>query len=252
MLLSPSSCWQYFSEGACNFLFAIPSGPEVLRVSKPDHGVCPLSRVLCQCVLGPLVPSVRPVLVSAGWLASLVVRAQEQGRREVGRCRDKLDQWIGKNELLVDGELMENLARVMMAEIKPKCGVLALSPFLGTVGEMNCDWTVKMRECRFSMHQLVKHNDDKNRSKYCPVDLFSLEDNRMKYAWDAFLKHPQNNLRFFGEVSDLTRSICSKVLQSDLVKSTLRKIMLVQALDCWDIQLLRFFPMPLEFTEIVC
>lgn len=68
-------------------------------------------------------------------------------------------------------------------ELKPKCSFV--QPF--------------RRSCQFCLTQLDKIRRGKydSRSAYCPVDLFSSDMNRKRFAFAHLLQNPQNNLRFF-------------------------------------------------------
>ncbi|KAK1161452.1 inositol-pentakisphosphate 2-kinase-like [Acipenser oxyrinchus oxyrinchus] len=76
-------------------------------------------------------------------------------------------------------------------EIKPKCGFL---PFSSHVTK-----DVKHRVCRFCMHQHLKlaNGKWKRMSRYCPLDLFSGNKQRMSFALKNLLQEAQNNLKIF-------------------------------------------------------
>ncbi|KAI1890388.1 hypothetical protein AGOR_G00153210 [Albula goreensis] len=76
-------------------------------------------------------------------------------------------------------------------EIKPKCGFL---PFSRHVSK-----EVKRKVCRFCMHQHFKlaNGKWKRMSRYCPLDLFSGNKQRMYIAIKHLLEEPQNNFRIF-------------------------------------------------------
>ncbi|XP_066553953.1 inositol-pentakisphosphate 2-kinase isoform X1 [Amia ocellicauda] len=76
-------------------------------------------------------------------------------------------------------------------EIKPKCGFL---PFSRHVTK-----EVKRKVCRFCMHQHLKlaNGKWKRMSKYCPLDLFSGNKQRMYLAIKHLLEEAQNNLKIF-------------------------------------------------------
>ncbi|CAG8768639.1 22270_t:CDS:2, partial [Cetraspora pellucida] len=72
-------------------------------------------------------------------------------------------------------------------ELKPKWAFLPSSPFI------NPENPEKFQSCRFCMHKYVK----KISSKYCPLDLFSLDEVRLKHAIEGLLFSPNNNLKLF-------------------------------------------------------
>ncbi|KAL4655836.1 inositol-pentakisphosphate 2-kinase isoform X1 [Arapaima gigas] len=76
-------------------------------------------------------------------------------------------------------------------EIKPKCGFLPFSQHITQ--------EVKHRVCRFCMHQHFKLANGKWKrvSRYCPLDLFSGNKQRMYSAIKHLLEEPQNNFKIF-------------------------------------------------------
>ncbi|RDD46777.1 Inositol-pentakisphosphate 2-kinase [Trichoplax sp. H2] len=80
-------------------------------------------------------------------------------------------------------------------EIKPKCGYL---PNPASSSEIN---DIRRRICYFCLLQYTKEKIDrwKNRSQYCPLDLFSLDLDRIKKALSALMYSPQNNFRIFKD-----------------------------------------------------
>ncbi|KAL4646354.1 inositol-pentakisphosphate 2-kinase-like [Arapaima gigas] len=76
-------------------------------------------------------------------------------------------------------------------EIKPKCGFLPWSRHVTK--------DVKLKVCRFCMHQHLKISSGKwkRRSQYCPLDLFSGNKQRMFLAIKHLLEESQNNLKIF-------------------------------------------------------
>eukprot|EP01119_Soliformovum_irregulare_P019187 TRINITY_DN6024_c0_g1_i4.p1 TRINITY_DN6024_c0_g1~~TRINITY_DN6024_c0_g1_i4.p1 ORF type:complete len:1593 (+),score=497.31 TRINITY_DN6024_c0_g1_i4:55-4833(+) len=83
-------------------------------------------------------------------------------------------------------------AHVITIEIKPKCGVLPSSSFVG-----GC----KKETCRYCMHQVLKveKGEVRSRSNYCPIDLFSMQSDRIRSALRSLLANPQNNMRVFRD-----------------------------------------------------
>jgi len=76
-------------------------------------------------------------------------------------------------------------------ELKVKWGFIPNSPFI--------THEVKRRVDRFTMHQQQKVAKGKldGISKYCPIDLFSYDRNRVRQCIEALLQTPQNNFRLF-------------------------------------------------------
>lgn len=73
-------------------------------------------------------------------------------------------------------------------EIKPKAGWI-------TPNER------KYPKCTYCLNQYIKlqNNDITEISKYCPMDLFSGDPNRLKYSIKCLFETPQNNLQIFKD-----------------------------------------------------
>ncbi|XP_027691692.1 inositol-pentakisphosphate 2-kinase isoform X2 [Vombatus ursinus] len=80
---------------------------------------------------------------------------------------------------------------ILCVEIKPKCGFI---PFSRHVTQ-----EMKHKVCRYCMHQHLKVATGKWKqiSKYCPLDLFSGNKQRMHFALKSLLQEAQNNLKIF-------------------------------------------------------
>nr|4AXD_A Chain A, INOSITOL-PENTAKISPHOSPHATE 2-KINASE [Arabidopsis thaliana] len=78
-------------------------------------------------------------------------------------------------------------------EIKPKCGFLPTSRFIGKENML------KTSVSRFKMHQLLKleYIEISEESEYDPLDLFSGSKERVLEAIKALYSTPQNNFRVF-------------------------------------------------------
>ncbi|XP_037785630.1 uncharacterized protein LOC119581408 [Penaeus monodon] len=75
-------------------------------------------------------------------------------------------------------------AKVICVEIKPKQGYIDHS-------------TPGLPMCVFCINQYVKPEKCRDRSRYCPQDLFSGDLTRMRRAVDALIQSPQTNLKVF-------------------------------------------------------
>ncbi|XP_059958396.1 inositol-pentakisphosphate 2-kinase isoform X1 [Mesoplodon densirostris] len=119
-----------------------------------------------------------------------------QCERPESRCDKDLDTLSGYALCL------PNLARlqtyhfaehrpILCVEIKPKCGFI---PFSGDVTH-----EMKHKVCRYCMHQHLKVATGKWKqiSKYCPLDLYSGNKQRMYFALKSLLQEAQNNLKIF-------------------------------------------------------
>ncbi|NXS16489.1 IPPK kinase, partial [Mystacornis crossleyi] len=73
----------------------------------------------------------------------------------------------------------------------PKCGFIPSSSHVSQ--------EIKHKVCRYCMHQHLKvaNGKWKRPSKYCPLDLFSGNKQRMHFALKSLLQEAQNNLKIF-------------------------------------------------------
>uniref|UniRef100_A0A4W2G2M0 Inositol-pentakisphosphate 2-kinase n=1 Tax=Bos indicus x Bos taurus TaxID=30522 RepID=A0A4W2G2M0_BOBOX len=119
-----------------------------------------------------------------------------QCERPESRCDKDLDTLSGYALCL------PNLARlqtyqfaerrpILCVEIKPKCGFIPSSSYV--------THELKHRVCRYCMHQHLKVATGKWKqiSKYCPLDLYSGNKQRMYFALKSLLQEAQNNLKIF-------------------------------------------------------
>lgn len=82
-------------------------------------------------------------------------------------------------------------APTLSIEIKPKKAFMHTRDSLSDVSDE------LSQVCKFCMHQRLKAKEGQwpNTSRYCPLDLFSGDRQRMKHALLALAETPQNNLR---------------------------------------------------------
>jgi len=92
-----------------------------------------------------------------------------------------------------NGPLLET--KTFTIEIKPKSGAMPTSPFIRK--ENSCKYTT----CRYCMHQYLKLNEKviSEISKYCPLNLFSRDHERIRFALYSLLHSPQNNLKVYNQ-----------------------------------------------------
>ncbi|XP_036595595.1 inositol-pentakisphosphate 2-kinase [Trichosurus vulpecula] len=119
-----------------------------------------------------------------------------QAERPESRCDKDLDTLSGYAMCLPNltrlhtSHLAEHRP-ILCVEIKPKCGFI---PFSRHVTQ-----EMKHKVCRYCMHQHLKVATGKWKqiSKYCPLDLFSGNKQRMHFALRSLLQEAQNNLKIF-------------------------------------------------------
>ncbi|KAJ3042859.1 Inositol-pentakisphosphate 2-kinase [Rhizophlyctis rosea] len=136
-------------------------------------------------------------------------------------------------------------------ELKPKWG------FLPDPSAISPSTQIKLRTCRYCMHQQYKARKDDSHtvSNFCPLDVYSGDSTRVKAAFEELCSNPQNNLRFFvdgapcGVQDDVTRTrldefisggfdnlltLISKVFAEDPLLRVLKTRQ--QSLDAYDIE----------------
>ncbi|KAJ7172029.1 inositol-pentakisphosphate 2-kinase, partial [Mycena filopes] len=215
---SPSD-WVYICEGGATIVLSYRGPPNpfydgtVLRLRKRalvDTDVVPDSeqddpiiefqeKCLERLVPPAHLPRMKRVLVGANaenWLRSIAAQCQTLRPLE-RREKDCIDEKRVKAVLATDLVGGEGIT----VEIKPKWGFLPSPTYLS-----NASRPIKTRTCRFCMHLHLKALS----SGYCPLDLFSGDEPRMKKAlndlWDAWLDRngAANNFRVFVEGKNIT------------------------------------------------
>ncbi|KAJ2752526.1 hypothetical protein GGI19_003768 [Coemansia pectinata] len=106
-------------------------------------------------------------------------------------------------------------------ELKPKCMALPRSEFFAP------ESSVKHRVCWYCMHQYTLHEDG-NVSKFCPLELFSGDRDRIARSLDHFAQSPNNNFVVFVDgrsVVDEQGKISDKCVPHwDLLRDTVADI----------------------------
>ncbi|XP_016870530.1 inositol-pentakisphosphate 2-kinase isoform X1 [Homo sapiens] len=119
-----------------------------------------------------------------------------QSERPESRCDKDLDTLSGYAMCLPNLTRLQTYRfaehrPILCVEIKPKCGFI---PFSSDVTH-----EMKHKVCRYCMHQHLKVATGKWKqiSKYCPLDLYSGNKQRMHFALKSLLQEAQNNLKIF-------------------------------------------------------
>jgi len=211
--------WTYVSEGGATIVFSY-RGPHnvqfsghVLRLRKVPHGesnCTPLdtnteqpddtmvafqANIISKLVPSEFLPSLVIVLLNEVWLRSLVV-LRDGDRPGERRQTDQID--VRRNMGVLATDLIGGTPIAM--EIKPKWGFLPTECHLSpeTVA-------LKTTTCRFCMHTSFRLEQGNIGTTYCPLDLFSRDEIRVRKALGAlwtgwYESHGSlNNLRFFVE-----------------------------------------------------
>ncbi|KAJ6490689.1 inositol-pentakisphosphate 2-kinase [Mycena vitilis] len=196
--------WSYISEGGANIVFAYEGPPNprfdgcALRLRKcaltdddsedePEVEFPSIEyqeKCLKRLIPPAHLPRLRPLPVGEGtraWLEALAEQCEPHRALE-RREQDHIDAKRPRGLLataLVGGE-------GIAVEIKPKWGFLPSATYLSDATR-----PIKTQTCRFCMHSHLKaQQGDKAALGYCPLDLFSGDESRMKTAlnslWDAW------------------------------------------------------------------
>ncbi|XP_053325591.1 inositol-pentakisphosphate 2-kinase [Spea bombifrons] len=200
--------WRYHGEGNKSLVVCHAQRCVVLRFLKflPNrnktaeevyqhlHNILDFGKHIMKQFLGEnFVHHGEVVKLQLDFIKLLCLRIQSE--RPESRCEKEMD---------VSGYAMclPNLTRlqtfpfiehrpIFCVEIKPKCGFIPTSPHITK--------DIKKKVCRFCMYQHLKVAKGKWKriSKYCPLDLFSGNKQRMHFAFMSLLQESQNNLKVF-------------------------------------------------------
>ncbi|KIL69866.1 hypothetical protein M378DRAFT_184241 [Amanita muscaria Koide BX008] len=204
------SDWRYVSEGGATVVFSYIGDNDfqfnntVLRLRKKAliHDGKPTEDPIiefqrrCTSRLIPLVhlPRLDIALLDKEWLESFVA-LHDSARPEDRRAKDSIDVTSQMAVLATDLVGGDWIA----VEIKPKWAFLPSPKYLSPETD-----SVKTKTCRFCMHSRVRGSRGEAQAVgYCPLDLFSGEEGRMRCAisnlWDAWMASDGaiNNLKIF-------------------------------------------------------
>ncbi|CAL1694416.1 unnamed protein product [Somion occarium] len=215
---SPSD-WKYVSEGGSSIVFSYVGAPSpdfdgtALRLRKVAH--YPISpetivsedieeqedpTILFQCqVIQRLIPSeylprLESVDVEGPWLEELA-RLAEEHRPLERRAKDKID--VRRRKAVLANDLVGGSGWA----VEIKWGFLPNPTHLSPSTKVT-----KSQTCRFCMHSHLKTTEGEDASLgYCPLDLYSGEEKRVRKAldvlWDAWVGSSGgvNNFKIFVE-----------------------------------------------------
>lgn len=202
--------WKYISEGAATAVFSYVGPPDsrfdhtVLRLRKrrgssedsstgrdsEDPVVAFQHKCMERLIPSVNLPKLSSVRVDRTWLEKLVKIHIGERRAEDGRGGDWID--LSRTRAVLATNLVnEGLA----IEIKPKWGFLPDGTHLSELTR-----GIKTHMCRFCMH--TRARGAKQLENFCPLDLYSAEEDRVKKAvsalYDAWMSgEPMNNLKVF-------------------------------------------------------
>ncbi|KAI0078850.1 hypothetical protein K474DRAFT_1706046 [Panus rudis PR-1116 ss-1] len=246
--------WKYISEGGSSIVFSYVGPPHpsfngtALRLRKVNHEPTESEILLLKDVEEPDDPTIifqhriierlvpkeyLPVLESVKlhrpWLEDLAMLVEEHRPKE-RRQADRID--ITKKKAVLATDLVGG--KGLAVEIKPKWSFLPSSAHLSPNSV-----SIKTRTCRFCMHSHLKAGEGEDVSLgYCPLDLYSGEEERVKKAlvalWDVWIgsSGSVNNLKVFvdGHIlrpSTLPSSIAplaQQILSSSETEPTLDRV----------------------------
>lgn len=204
--------WKYHGEGNKSLVVSHVQHSRVLRLLKYPSQDAENSQQteqayrhilnivdFCKHVMKPLLGEVfvhsgEVVKLPLDFVRHLSLKVQQE-RPEL-RCDKVMDTFSGyalclPNLTQLSGCQFGDHRPPLCVEIKPKCGFLPFSTYV----TKEC----KRRLCRFCMHQHYKlaNGKWKRQSRYCPLDLFSGNKQRMYIAIKHLLEEPQNNFKIF-------------------------------------------------------
>jgi len=224
----------YRGEGNANLVVSLTGSRTVLRfpkskfIDKSQHEKLEtIARYVNEVIRPELLDYVDPVSVTTiDWQQLEAIRTLVNPCRPPSRLVK--DIFYPAALVLPDYSFMSEpgLGPVMALEIKPKLGFLFPKNM------------VHPHLCNYCLKQYYKRQIGKvkNTSQYCPLDLYSGDQARMREAIDALLASPQNNLRIFkdGKLLHTEETVHNPVsdqfLQSMFGGETILSDVMVQAL----------------------
>ncbi|EIW84866.1 hypothetical protein CONPUDRAFT_134729 [Coniophora puteana RWD-64-598 SS2] len=176
--------------------------PRFTASEEGDHACKDLafhSQVIARLLPNECLPRIKTVKLERGWLESLHALEGRTYSRPAAR------KSVGGIDVCADtGVLATDLvgSAPLAVEIKPKWGFLpSTSKWLSRETA-----PVKTTTCRYCMHSCLKlHGRDSNSRSFCPLDLYSRDEERVTRAisalWDEWAADDAsfNNLRIFAE-----------------------------------------------------
>ncbi|EAU88715.1 inositol-pentakisphosphate 2-kinase [Coprinopsis cinerea okayama7 len=176
-----------------------PSTPTTPTSDPDDEPDDPTIEYQTKCMSRLIPPELLPRLESVRldrqWLEDLV-ELQNLNRPEVRRDKDGID--IDRRKGVLATDLVGG--NWLAVEIKPKWAFLPAPMHLSEETK-----PIKTQTCRFCMHNhMRKMKGDIIEMCYCPLDLFSEDEDRMRIAihalWDAWTRSEGtvNNLKVFA------------------------------------------------------
>ncbi|XP_048872903.1 inositol-pentakisphosphate 2-kinase-like [Brienomyrus brachyistius] len=227
--------WKYHGEGNKSIVVSHIQHSQVLRFLKYStedlehlhqtseqalldiHNIVDFSTHIMRPLLGEInVHHGEPVKLPLDFVKRLALRVdQERPESRTDKVMDRFSGWaLCLPNLTKFPDHHREHRPPLCIEIKPKCGFL---PFSRQVTK-----EVKWKVCRFCMHQRLKVSSGvwKRLSKYCPLDLFSGNNQRMHLAIRNLLDEPQNNLKIFRDGELIYGGMDDADQQHDLNKLT--------------------------------
>lgn len=204
--------WKYRGEGNANLVLALAQERKIVRLRKNENGIVSDVReeeerdrvlretVFCRCIMVPLIGEVyiQPPL-AAFMEEEEVVCLDRTLRAQRPTYRHHKGLQFSHVTIYPDYALLPLALNVVdtsscvtyptfCVEVKPKQGWIPWSDR-------------RLPKCTFCLNQYlkVKVGSVQNRSQYCPLDLFSGIQTRMKNALHNLLLTPQNNLKIFKD-----------------------------------------------------
>ncbi|PFH54239.1 hypothetical protein AMATHDRAFT_169926 [Amanita thiersii Skay4041] len=223
--------WRYVSEGGATIVFSYigPSLPTfnntVLRLRKAslnspgsyDQKDDPAIEYQEKCMvrlIPPIhLPRLESISLDRAWLEKMV-ETHDKDRPKERRLQDGIDLNRTKGTLATDLVGGNWIA----VEIKPKWAFLPSPEHLSPVTRL-----LKTQTCRFCMHSRLRAARGETMAVgYCPLDLFSGEEGRVRYAisrlWDAWQESDgkMNNLKIFERGRSITPAKLGSLVASDV------------------------------------
>ncbi|PVG01131.1 hypothetical protein CPB86DRAFT_782039 [Serendipita vermifera] len=215
--------WSYVSEGGATMVFSYAGPPHavfsrtVLRVRKaplpvaddshgptavdqdeivePDDPSIEFQNRVTSLIIPPQhLPVMESLRVNREWLTQLAEHVKDK-RPELRKLKDDID--LSRKKAVLATDLVGG--KGWAVEIKPKWAFLPNPAYLSDETK-----DTKLQHCRFCMHSVRKTaTGEKAAVGYCPLDLFSGKEERVRKAltslWNSWIENDGqiNNLKIF-------------------------------------------------------
>ncbi|XP_045498760.1 inositol-pentakisphosphate 2-kinase [Colias croceus] len=209
--------WKYINEGNVHMVLEIVNTPNVYRLIKDDsHTNTGFVRQSIEYVNFVMLPLIHG---NAAYEHEIVTLSKDEIEKLILKLADVRPKNRQHKTLISPFAIKApNLTKLNPSinnyciEIKPKEGFLAKS-------------FQKYSKCYYCLKQFLKlsTHEINNVSEYCPLDFYSGNESRMKFALLNLINNPQNNFKMFKNGNIIFNEHSNKKQFDDIIESTIFK-----------------------------